>query len=344
MKKTKINNILVNWHRYVVLALLLALWAILTLLYITSYDKSFVILSHNESKASFSTVTYDKLLANDKVSGSFTATEDNLGILTVRFSIFSRVPYKDEDVLMFRLKEKGSTKWYYQNTYRSGLIYEVPLFPFGFPKIANSKGKQYEFEIQSTRGNNKNAVALSSREPVLVSKYETSKAYLLSDKKQLFFFALKKFSALQTAEVLFASLIFLLPLIMYCFSFTPSGKKVTRYLVPRKLAKLFHLAYLNIFLRSIIILLIISNILFFQITYTGVYLVLIGVWIFILRNNDNTKISYIVALIFLLCSIVFYYMYLEYIAELVNAWTLLFLFAGVVHSIIVYKRKEKRIR
>ena len=253
MKKVNKMSMGKRWFLYgVIPMLLIAVWGVFTLLYITSYDKSFLLLSYNHSKDNFNQLTHNKLLAGNKISGEFTASEDNLGIVSLRFTLFSRVPFKNEDLLAFRIKEKGDTKWYYQSNYRSGIIYDVPLFPFGFPKIADSKGKQYVFELQSLKGNAQNSIALSKREPILISKYETSKQFLLADKKELLYFTLKKFNALKTTEVLFVSFIFLLPLIIYFLLLTPPGERLSdkfnKYLskfIPkglnRKSEKLFNL-------------------------------------------------------------------------------------------------------
>src|SRR5258708_18011115 len=161
MKKThyQFREGLVRWG--VVPFLLVFLWAILTVWYSVSLDKSFTVIAYYHNHINFSRISHQKLLAGSTIAGEFIGQDTNLGIVAIRFRTFIRVPYRDEDMLVFRLKEKGAKKWYYENTYKSGLIYELPLFPFGFPKIADSKGKTYLFEITSLYGNQTNAVAIS---------------------------------------------------------------------------------------------------------------------------------------------------------------------------------------
>ncbi len=353
MKKTERKSVLNKSLIYGLVPLILfALWGVFTLLYITSYDKSFLILSYNHSQDTFTKVQHEKLLTGDKVEGEFTAAENNLGIVAVRFTIFSRVPYKDEDKVVFRIKEKGAKDWYYQNNYRAGLIYDVPVFPFGFPKILDSQGKQYVFEIQSLEGNQRNAVAVSRREPVIISKYETSKAFLLSDKKEFVYFTLKKFNALKTAEVLYVSFIFLLPLIIHFLLITPQGEKVSGRFntfiysrIPKQIYSkskiLFDLTYIKVFLLSLLLVMILSDIFIFQITYAAVYIVLIGIWIYILAGEFKSKISFIVSGLFLVLSSTLYYIYYEHLAELTAAWAFLFLCAGLIHALIEYKNENK---
>jgi len=102
---------------------------------------SLSIISYSHSKNNFVSFSTKKLFAGQKATGEFKAQENYLGIVTVSFATFSQVSYVDEDTLLFRIKEAGAKNWYYQNTYKSGLMYAVPVYPFGFPKFPILKGK-----------------------------------------------------------------------------------------------------------------------------------------------------------------------------------------------------------
>lgn len=86
-----------------------------------------------------------EILKEQKISGEFKASEDNLGILAFRFVN----PYGggNSDKLIFRLKEKGKENWHYENTYATDQFQSDTLFPLGFPPISSSHGKTYYFEI-----------------------------------------------------------------------------------------------------------------------------------------------------------------------------------------------------
>lgn len=196
--------------------LLVFVWFTATAYSIIQLDPSFSILSYNHSKKDFTELPFRKILRGMQVSGEFTAEENNLGIIAVRFRSYQRVAYDDEDNIIFRLKEKNAHDWYYQHTYKSGLFYLVPFYPFGFPEIADSKNKTYVFDIVSTQGNDYNAVSIGSREPILAAKYKENMSKLLENKKEMFLFLSRKFlNAFQLVDIQFFSFVYFLPLILY---------------------------------------------------------------------------------------------------------------------------------
>lgn len=185
--------------------LLLLVWIFLTLLNVMTFDTSISIWSFNHPSSSFSQISFDKLNKGDKIAGEFKAKDKNLGIVGIRFQTYIKPPYLLEDEIFFRIKEKDSKDWYYENIYRNGLVYEVPFFPFGFPQVNDSKGKTYYFEIISTKGNNNNSVSVSSRFPTLVTKYKYSKEELLDDKKLLVsFLANKIYNSMLNPDIWFS--------------------------------------------------------------------------------------------------------------------------------------------
>lgn len=321
----------------VILNALFILWVGLTFLYILQFDTSLTVLSYNHGKNNFTHITYSKLLKGDKVSGTFQAAENNLGIVSVRFNTFIRPPYKNEDNLVFRIKEVGSHNWYYQNIYRVGLIYDVPLFPFGFPKISDSQGKIYYFEVESLKGNASNSVALSDRGQILFSRYQADKRVLLHDKKELMIFAFKKFSsAILTTDVKFSSFIYLLPLLFYLLWISPGLKLqktwVTR-IVSKQIVKKFHFVVLGVVLIDIFVI---------QLTNDIVYLVIPFLWIVVLRENRiGNSLTFLVALSMLLISPLFLFLKDPQTAEKGAAWAYTFLVAGII-QIVSELRKDKR--
>jgi hypothetical protein len=91
---------------------------------------------------------------------TFTAKSNNLETMGIKLIAKREIPEitpedfsEDEQTsannirLLFRLKEQGSDNYIYQNTYEFSPKFESSFYPFGFPAIANSKGKTYVVQI-----------------------------------------------------------------------------------------------------------------------------------------------------------------------------------------------------
>ena len=218
----KMNNILISlykisWIRWFLIPVTLFLLCLLFSLFLSSYA-NFTTLTHSYSSHNIAKFPKRELLKNESIIGEFKASDNNLGILAIRFNNPKYVIHDEEDVLIFRIKEKYQKRWLYQNTYRSGGIYGTPLYPFGFPQIVTSKGKIYQFSVTSLRGNIDNAVSLSEKEPVLISKYVYTKQQLFNDKKMLIDFICRKIINLFSDTDYRVALIgYMSPLIFYLF-------------------------------------------------------------------------------------------------------------------------------
>jgi hypothetical protein len=353
--KEKNKNIFDNkLFRFVVIPIaLLALWLGLTCLYIITFDTSLSVLSYIHGRESFSKLTYNKLLKGDEIAGQFKAVENNLGIVSVKFQTFIRPPYLSEDTLVFRIKEKGKSSWFSVNKYRDGLMYDAEPFPFGFPKIADSKGKTYQFEIQSLNGDINNSIALSDRGQNLFSKYQVSKTLLLHNKKEFGIFIVKKFiSAMLTTDVRFSSFIYLLPFLFYLLWISPFGRVVVDPLT-KKISKLaakiandkFLKPSMPIFeltkdivvhnLHWIIILVVLIDIFIIQLTNDTIYLIIIGLWIAVLKAYKmQSKTTFALALALLVIPPVFLFFKDGATAEKGAIWAYIFLIAGTIQALL----------
>lgn len=147
------------------------------------------ILKYDYTIQSFTNFHEGELLSKNKATGEFKARENNLGIVEIRFNDYGRI---NTDSVVFRLKEKGVNKWYYEQVYKAREFGGYPLFPFGFPIIENSKDKIYFFELESLHGRPGNAIAISTDEPVATLKYKFNIRELLIDKKAFLLFLAKK--------------------------------------------------------------------------------------------------------------------------------------------------------
>ncbi|HUV42538.1 MAG TPA: hypothetical protein VMY36_01385 [Patescibacteria group bacterium] len=173
------------------------------------------ILFQDQKRTSLVSWKTNELLTGEKIDGEFTAYEDNLGIISIRFNTFGRI---NDDVLIFRLKEKGNESWYYENEYKVDQFQPDELFPFGFPKIENSNRKIYHFEIESTKGEPENAVAISPQFPIFRVKYHFDQEQLLANKLILVRFLFKKFINIASSlNFILADLFFFVPFFFYLF-------------------------------------------------------------------------------------------------------------------------------
>lgn len=137
-----------------------------------------------------------ELIKGEKIKGKFYAQADNLGIVLIRF-----YNYKGgnplQDKVVFRIKREGENKWYYENTYGINQFQQEQYFTFGFPKILQSEGKIYSFEIESLSGEKTvDATSLSKKHPRFASSYQFSKNDLKNLDKLTFFVSRKMFYAI----------------------------------------------------------------------------------------------------------------------------------------------------
>jgi hypothetical protein len=118
--------------------------------------------------------------------------------------------------LEFRIKEDKASDWYYVNEYKTDQFQDEQFFPFGFPKIKDSIGKDYLFEIESLYGDSQNAVSLSTKGKVIESRYQFSMDELRTNKVLLARFITKKLlRALNSLSFWISSLIYLVPFFIY---------------------------------------------------------------------------------------------------------------------------------
>lgn len=344
----KLNKIFkTKFYRFVIVPLLLfVLWLFLTCIYIITYDKSLTVISYFHDKENISKVN-DKILKGEIVSGEFQARENNLGIVSVKFKLFDRPRFKDEDTLLFRIKEKGARDWYHQNSYMDGLMYEVPIFPFGFPLISDSRDKTYYFEIESLRGNENNSVAVSNKGQIIFSKYYVPKDVLLSSSDEFASYITRKFvSSLLTTDLRFSSFIYLLPLIFYLILISPFGKQIVNPAF-RKIYKPF-IPFVKVlekyvvpYLSLILLFVILTDIFFVQVVNDMVYVVVGALWVILLRiNKIKSYYSYVLILFLISLTPLFIFIKEPQIAEKCIVWGYMILIFAVLQSIIEYKRSK----
>jgi len=328
------NSIIFKTFKWFILpALLLILWISLSLLY-SSY-RSFTVLQYAHYLNKSDNFNTTKLLKGHKITGMFTALENHLGIIAVRFGDAPRTDYDKEDILDFKLKEYGSNNWLAFNKYRSGAIISGQYYPLGFNEIDKSRGEKYVFEISSERGNSENAITISLENPVYLTKYKFSKNEILSNVNSFTTFLFKKLITFFTNyEALFSSTVFLLPFIFYVLwvvfpvdSLIKSDGKITG-------RKLFQ-AFVGI--------LIFSDCLFYEFINSGFMLAIIGLWIFSLYiNKSKSKITYVISFFLVVISVLSVYLNLNVSYDKTSAFAYLLLLIAFSQTVYEHRLNTKR--
>lgn len=159
---------------------------IITFVDIFSYKEKFsILIEDTEIQENLETTV--KLIAGEKITGRFVASEDNLGILAVKFRTDNRVI---DDILTFKIKETGAHVWY-ENQYNANQFQNNKFFTFGFPVIRDSKGKAFEFAIESMEGERDSAISVVTNFPIRL-KYHFPTELFLENKRGLIKYLTKK--------------------------------------------------------------------------------------------------------------------------------------------------------
>lgn len=304
--------------------ILLAFWFFASLIFYHKVSFSVLTYVHNEP---FINVQSGKLLKGEKIGGEFKAKDNHLGIVMIEFNNFVKPDFAGEDVLTFRIKEKDSKTWYHTSNFKSGILENELLFPFGIPRIDNSKGKIYEFELQSLYGNDRNAISLGEGTSHLVTGYQYPKIEITGSKIRFLSFAYKKtISSFTDFNFILASTLYLLPFLLYVFQrviFKNSNKIVSIFSV-----FILVFIFLDIFLVKEI--------------YLGILIELIAGWIYCLWKIkiDNRK-NFLIAFILITFWVIIILLKIDNFQNKINIWVYTFLVIGFVQSVIEEKYNKK---
>lgn len=266
------------------------------------------------------------LFKGDKVYGQFTARDNNLGILVVRFWNFKHI---SKDVLQFRIKELGKKDWYYTWHYKVDQFQPNEYFTFGFPIIDNSKGKTYQFELESTAGKQGDAIGISKVKPYFGSRY---KFFFSENKKNpiaISQFVFEKIIDLfSDPRSLLLSAIYLFPLVAYItFTFILNEKIGLKIFYPALFIYIFSLVGFDKF-TYLPLMAIITVLLYW--TYG------------IIRYHLESSVNFFFAILFLiLTALVSSENYASYVAEKLGVFFYWFLLFGVIERLLEIKIRKK---
>lgn len=267
------------------------------------------------------------LFKGDKIEGKFVANENYLGTLLLSFPSVPSVGYNDQDKLLFRIKEQGATRWYYQSVYHSGGFNENELFPFGFPIIRDSYGKTYIFQLISLNGNNSNAVTVGN---AFGTRFISSKRYLIRNSHLLINFIYKKILySFTDINFLLNSFIFLTPLLFYIVLLL-TNSRYSRSLFFSNGKALFTITFLFVFLYSLLT----------KQPIIGISIFLIGWWIILIwLKKVSSRTSFIFFAILLALGYIGIMLSQVNFSDRISSWAYIFLAFGALQAVFEEKSK-----
>ena len=298
------------------------LFSVMMFLSITFFFNSDInpnILSHNE--------TADKVISkNNIISGKFKASDNYLGIISVRFN---KENLSGDSV--FQIKDVLEEDWYHTATISAVQYTTLPFYSFGFPIIEKSKDQIYQFQIKLFSGNG--GLSLSKQAPVLVTNYAYPKEILLKNPSLLIEFIRNKVGYyLIDRNSWKVFLLYSLLLIFYILYFLIFHKFISSE------NKLFAEKFIkNLMKPSIIIPIILMAVdIFIVRKYSdNVTSFLTLLWIIaIITYRMDARISFGLALIFLTFCPFLLSVPMDWIAEKSAIWAYMMLVVGTFQSVI----------
>ena len=255
-----------------------------------------------------------EMVKGNTVWGTFHSEFTNLGIISLRFYNQDR---DSKDTLLFHLREKGQDKWYYEAKYETDQFLPHKHFPFGFPVISNSDGKNYEFEIESLNGVRGNGISVDYEEhPFFTAKSSYTKTELLGNRRLLSYFVINKLSNIfGDPDIRLNILFYFLPFIFYITFFLANG-----------------LSYQYLSLLATIF--ISYDIFWLTKTYDFIFLAILLLWGLISRRfRFESRIAAVFTLGFMVLVPVMMLFGQEVYAEKTAVWAYLFLSITVIQHI-----------
>lgn len=325
--------------------LLLLLWVFFGVIY-SSY-KSFTVIQYPYYKDQNNNFSNEWLLKGKKISAAFVAKEDNLGIVELRLGNVPTVDYEVEDVITFKLKEKGDKAWLYENTYKSGAMDSNSFYPFGFEPIKDSKGKTYVFEIQSQNGTASNAIRTGRSNLAYFSKYKFTKDEVFSNNTDLLEFVYKKiFTFFTNIDALLSSSVFLLPFSFYIAwkSFGKKGPSRNALFSSSRSKIKGRVIERNLF-TIIVLVLIFADIFFSEGLTNGFMLGLLGLWIInIYLTGVTSKVTFTLAFIIITLSVISIYFHWSIFIDKSSAFGYFLIVIGFVQSMVEIRKKPTKTK
>lgn len=309
--------------RLIVSALLLYIGSANFLNHLNQEDFGLLNLNIYGNISELTVARFGELLRGDIVSGKFYSKYSDLGLVLIRFFNQDR---DSNDVLVFRIKEEGEKKWYYEAQYKTDQFLPHKLFPFGFPPVTESAGKIFLFEIESLSGTPGNGVMIDNQKPVFVAKSIFTKDSLLKEKiKRDYFLQNKLINFFGDRETILNIIFIFLPFTYYMLFI--SSKKFNHRL-----------------LTALILFFTVSHIILIKEIFDPLLLADLFFWLLIcFRYRFEPKISACYSLIYLFITLLFFTVGSDNLAEKSAFWASILLCTTVIQHIYISKTHQKDI-
>jgi len=265
MKQKEKNNTLKKFWSRSLRILLISFPIIVTIIYvifqmmpfingkINSYSAFtfFTVVEESNSAIRFSNKN-KPLYKGDRITGEFTASENNLGLVLVRLFNYNKT---NSGQVSFTLRDKIDNNLNIKNTYNVDQFQPNEYFTFGFPLISNSKGKKYSFEIISLSGKKGEAISLSKKKPSFAAIYNFSGGELKSNKATLARFVYKKIifalNNVNYKDIFLFDLVFIL-IIIYLRNSSKFNKQNVANNIKQKIINILLITSIGTFLLSLL--------------------------------------------------------------------------------------------
>lgn len=353
-----------RWFYLFLIPVLLIIFGVgFTIYHILTYDAYFTVMPVTQDQNSTLQIPQNDLVDGDVIKGKFEATLNNLGAVGIRLkdTHFQTVP--DDFHVVFRIKEKGAKTWYSSNSYLGGQFHELNLFPFGFPLISNSKGKMYEFELFTKEANIYNAPTIDTNQTV-VGEYALQKSDLKKPANAIKYIEGKLVYLFHHLGGVLYILIYFLPLYTYFYLLAEKERIIIPFwfslilLIPflRKIIVMPTVALINYIYKmlykykildthesveavpAVTILLffaILMDIFFIDVTDNLLLTIIFFLWgITTAIYRIKLQSSFLLALGFLMLSLLLLLVKFDTFANQAAIWAYLFLVMGAVHALV----------
>ena len=288
---------------------------------------SLTIVSEKESLQNISVPANERILEGSEVKGFFQANNNNLGIISIPFSIDQSVDYKQEDELLFQLVDVKTKKIVHESTYRSGHILSSEYFPFGIDPIVDSKDKEYMYRIRSLKGNNRNALTFETDKGILLN-YNVSKQEFLKNPITILTFLMKKIEYIASdIQLLLNALSFFLPFVYYIIFFIIATRNNMTFYKP----------------EIFTCLLIVIDIFFITLFGNATLISILSVWIVLhIRYKHDSSISLAVSFICFIIALVAQTFGYAIPAQKAGVWGYFMLLIAIIQFTIDIQYKNKK--
>lgn len=321
MIKNFLNSVLKSHNLIITIISFLILWACLLITQVFLIEKSFTILTHNFGKDVFR-VDGKNGTEVRKLSAEFISKDNYLGIVAINFEHNHKMLSGE---MLFRLKERGSKEWYYQNTYNPMQLNDLSFFPFGFPIIPDSKNKYYIVEIELKKVDQHNtSLSLADYSAVLASQHQFPKAPLLENKYNFLAFLSKKITnIINNNYQIFGSVIFLYPLALYLIRKSSKSRLTSScILVILILTILYDAVFINEFVDL-------------------AYLTIAILWILVAREFSNfSRLTFKLGFFLLSLSGLSHLLHNDISVEKFTSWAYIFFVTGTFLSMIELRKSS----